>query len=948
MALAALCGIMFCTPARSQSQDVQIPQPVRALAAAAKDAFRDRMEPPFARLALLNFADGKRDLYSILRDYARNRFDAAIDSLAAEAAAPERAASVEEALRIFVQADRASAADAIFANLIQRKAQDARQSASALRDSVALLELPAALAAMIKPPYEPLPIFPLGQRTLPTYRHAAELDPDDPWTWIVIALLGRDAALIDSAIRNAERSAAAINDWRARAFAKQISGAYFELRGQSAEAEQLYSDALLLARQRSALAGREGREELARDLVWFGATQGKWQRMTEARAAFEEALSIRKELMAGAPDSARARRDLMASYTELFALLVAAGKKDEANVFFNEGMRVYNAAVEGSAFVPPFVPSTTGVVLAVILPAGGLTLILGPLILIVYRRCIMRLMRATAGLSGSAAIRSSTTHSGGHLAEIPIRLADAAGWRRPTTHLSEPIVRADSALRKTAAIHAVAGCAFAAVATALWFHFSTLEIGSNVAPVLLGWLWPLVPVGTLLWGGDRRRLLQLLTLYLAAWLVVCSRAALSDIQPLQLHGVRVASFFQPVVYAALTFLPTLFLLLFLNRRIRAIGPVLLTFMICVLFGAQSAYVVLGVPAVMKAVVSFTFRMPTAIVYWGLTPLVGMALFAPLAWIVIGIIRRCYQAKRFSEQMVVFDSIWLFQTVLLCGGLFFDAGYRGLAGIAAFAAYKLVVWIGLRPVARAAAQGLPARLLLLRVFGFRRRSERLFDLLAARWRYAGPIGLIAAPDIAGHSIDPAKLLEFVSGGLRRRFIIEPADLDRRLAALDDRPDPDGRFRINELFCGNDAWQDAVRGLMAKCDLVAMDLRGFSPNSRGCTTELQLLIDLVSLGRTVLLIDASTDVPFLRRTLSQCWNAMADASPNRSVSGGLTLLNVGNRDAQAVQTLLTLADRTLAQSGQRETQRQTRQSVRTDAAPPPRALGPGASAVDVLPS
>src|SRR6516225_1687619 len=252
VSFVALFWILICPPALSQSKDIQLSKSVQDLAAAAKDAFRDRMEPPIAKLALLNFADGKRDFFSILREYVRHRFDAAIDALAAEAAVPDRAAAVEDALRIFVQAGQASAADAIFADLIQRKTQDAHKSAAVLRDSVALVELPAALAAMIKPPYEPLPIRPLGEKTLPAYRRAAEFDPGDPWTWIVIALLGRDATLFEFATGNAERSAAGIDDWRARIFTKQISGSYLELRGETAEAEHLFSDALLLARQRSA------------------------------------------------------------------------------------------------------------------------------------------------------------------------------------------------------------------------------------------------------------------------------------------------------------------------------------------------------------------------------------------------------------------------------------------------------------------------------------------------------------------------------------------------------------------------------------------------------------------------------------------------------------------------------------------------------------------------
>ena len=235
---------------------------------------------------------------------------------------------------------------------------------------------------------------------------------------------------------------------------------------------------------------------------------------------------------------------------------------------------------------------------------------------------------------------------------------------------------------------------------------------------------------------------------------------------------------------------------------------------------------------------------------------------------------------------------------------------GWLGLSVFAVYKLITWIGLRPLATAAAGRPPARLLLLRTFGFRRRSERFFDLLGARWRYAGPIQLIAAPDLAARSIDPDEFLDFLSGRLRHRFIIEPGDLERRFAEVDNRPDPDGRYRVNEFFCGNDAWRPAVTRLMAESDLVAMDLRGFSAGNQGCLFELQSLIDTVPVARVVLLTDKSTDAPFLRQTLAECWQRMDAASPNRQATGALTLLETGGRDVAAVTTLLPIADGVLA--------------------------------------
>jgi hypothetical protein len=295
----------------------------------------------------------------------------------------------------------------------------------------------------------------------------------------------------------------------------------------------------------------------------------------------------------------------------------------------------------------------------------------------------------------------------------------------------------------------------------------------------------------------------------------------------------------------------------------------------------------------------------------LAAVAGMVLLVPFGWIAVHLIQRGYEARCFSDTSIVFASIWLFQTMSLFCLLFHSAGRAAWVALGAFVVYRLIVSLGLRPVAEAAMRRSPARLLLLRVFGFKRRTERLFDLLSARWRHAGPIALIAAPDLASRSIDPSKLLAFVSGQLKQRFIIEPADLDRRIHAVDDRPDVDGSYRVDELFCGKDTWQPAVLSLMGNCDLVVMDLRGLSPDNKGCVFELQSLVAHVPLGKIMLLTDATTDVAFLRQTLDTCWRAAESRSARAGEAGSLVLLDTKGRDLVAVDTLMALADEALGQ-------------------------------------
>jgi hypothetical protein len=447
--------------------------------------------------------------------------------------------------------------------------------------------------------------------------------------------------------------------------------------------------------------------------------------------------------------------------------------------------------------------------------------------------------------------------------------------------------------------------------------------------------WPVVLTLMLLWGADRRRQGLTIAAYFAVLAVLALIVGLGPTPPLVLssipalatpapgtawmselaEGVIVPAFVQPLFFWALVVLPTVYLLLFLNRRVRSIGPVLLAFMLIVAAGSHLATVLLSARPELFARAAWTTGTPAELWIFGL-PLFGMAVFAAPGWLMMRWLGRRYQRKRFSDQSFVFDGIWLFASLLLCQSLIQDVGYAGWAGLAAFVAWKLVCRVGLAPVVRRADERPPAQLLLLRVFGFQRRTERLFSLLSARWRYAGPIQLIAAPDLATANIEPGEFLDFLAGRLRRVFIRDKADLDHRLADRDLHPDPDGRFRVNEFFCTGDTWQAAVVRLMEDAHLVAMDLRGFSPANQGCLFEIETLVARVPAARIAFLVDATTDLELLRRALAEAIGRLPPASPNAGGTAAPRLLQTQGSDRAAVRALLHLADEVLIAEPQRK--------------------------------
>lgn len=910
VANAILWAAAWASPASGESRLV-------ALAEQAKVAFHRRMEPPPIQI---NIADIMvRDQTVIFRDYARESYDAAIDALVAEGREPGRAGKIEAALRQLVDTGRAERADAIFAEMLERKAAAGdgarREAAAAARHGVALIELPAALAPLIRLPSEALPFAPLGEKAAPAYTRAAELDPDDPWNWVVLAWLTGEHEALERAVETARRASdprAAIAAWHALGMQAAMAEENRSAGEGHALAEQAYVAALGIARGwvQNAPGDDLAQRYLALSLDRMGDTLLAQKRYDEAGAAYEEAFALRRERAEAEPDDPGRRIDLIAAHMMLWDLSANGGNAADGASHLKEADGLYRALISEAPFEAIHDPLNVGGLMMVLVSAGLLTLLIGLIAMARYRRVIARWMKAAAkaGQRADTPLATSrlavTQDRGGQALRLVER---AAASRRRSERRSATIAGAARASRRAAWVYAIAGIAFACFGAILWLHLSDIEFTWwRVVYKGLPLAWPVVFTLALLWGPDRRRLGLLLAGYFGAMLGFCTRVALSDTSPLEVHGISLPAFAQPLYVFASEAAPTLFLLLFLNRRVRAVGPVLLTLMIILAIGSQvamigaSTYGGLVMMSRAMAVIGDWLPVLSAVHF------LGMLLFLPLGWLAIGWLRRLYDAKAFSEQTLVFDTIWLFQALILCSSTVYAAGAAGWLGLGAFAVYKLITWIGLRPLATAASGRPPARLLLLRTFGFRRRSERFFDLLGARWRYAGPIQLIAAPDLAGRSIDPDEFMDFLSGRLRHRFIIEQDDLDRRFAELDNRPDPDGRFRVNEIFCGNDTWRPVVKRLMAESDLVAMDLRGFSPANQGCLFELQSLIDIVPAARVVLLTDKSTDGAFLRDTLAACWGSMDDRSPNRTAGGAMTLLATGGRDVAAVSALLAIAD------------------------------------------
>jgi hypothetical protein len=233
----------------------------------------------------------------------------------------------------------------------------------------------------------------------------------------------------------------------------------------------------------------------------------------------------------------------------------------------------------------------------------------------------------------------------------------------------------------------------------------------------------------------------------------------------------------------------------------------------------------------------------------------------------------YAHKRISDQWLLVSSAWLY-FALAVGSV--QSLIGPLGNIACFVVWSAAVHHMLGRVPHYRGPGV--RLLLLRSFTLGARSEHLFQQLETMWRSVGSIQLVGATDVALTTLEPHELLDFMRGRANREFVHDQVGVDARLASFDRDRDPDGRFRVNVIYCAGDStWKYAVHRLLAESDCVLMDLRGFTRHRAGCVFEIRCLAESPVQPRVVFLADQTTDRTFVRETWMSATTSSAGGTP-----------------------------------------------------------------------
>ena len=212
----------------------------------------------------------------------------------------------------------------------------------------------------------------------------------------------------------------------------------------------------------------------------------------------------------------------------------------------------------------------TGQLLLILVVSGCLGLVASALLLRLYRRAVRRRMRRSTWTS--AGITAATTPGTPQPPSAPLRIRYVDAVAREFASDGRALyLRARQAPWRAACVYAVGGLLFAAV-LAVAFPWS---IGMELQPLryvffLWGYVWPLVPTLSLMAATSRRDTLLVVAGYFAVYgAVVLAAVILSP-------GISARQMI--VRGSGIDLTPTLVFSAFLLPRVRAVGPLVVTFM----------------------------------------------------------------------------------------------------------------------------------------------------------------------------------------------------------------------------------------------------------------------------------------------------------------------------------------------------------------------------------
>src|SRR5574343_2001980 len=369
----------------------------------------------------------------------------------------------------------------------------------------------------------------------------------------------------------------------------------------------------------------------------------------------------------------------------------------------------------------------------------------------------------------------------------------------------------------------------------------------SVSTLCAAYAWPVVPVVAVLRRWTRWRFIGSLLLWFVVAVALLSWRTNENVTFAQVFGWMLFDIGLPLIIVTA---------LCLGSATRAVAPWLAPLFIALCWASQAGVDLLASLVEQQSPVAFWLAGQIGAV-------TAIALFALAPWLIAWWPARAlgrwlgqaYAERRISELFYLFTAVWV---IALTGPALGAIASEGWGALLYFLPLTCIPLGALGMARRQRPAGRPPTLLVLRVFRQDANVQGIFDRVVERCRLTGNTVLIAGTDLAERTIDADDIFTFLDGRLAERFIHRPEDVTRRLGAFEWQPDAEGRYRVNECYCHDTTWQQALAELLKVSDVVLMDLRNFVAANQGCLYELQTLSAIPELQRVVVLVNDRTEL------------------------------------------------------------------------------------------
>src|SRR5262245_11884625 len=205
---------------------------------------------------------------------------------------------------------------------------------------------------------------------------------------------------------------------------------------------------------------------------------------------------------------------------------------------------------------------------------------------------------------------------------------------------------------QTAAVYTAAGTCYALIVTIGWLAapHARAVVWTKVAFLFWLYLWPTVIAVVLVAAYNPARQWGLFATYFVVLL------SLSGIALVLTPDIGIGQLL--LLWIIVNGLPTVIMLAFLLHPIRAVGPLVLAFVITVSLGSYLLWISSRNEKTLRTIAEIGSRLDAnAITVFAGLIIFGLLRFALLGWGLLNLLGKLYEQKKLSDQSIMLDSLW---------------------------------------------------------------------------------------------------------------------------------------------------------------------------------------------------------------------------------------------------------------------------------------------------